>query len=546
MSTPQLSDFGKRGLPKDKIKEELLKCGRNPTYFIDNYCRIQHKTRGLIPFKLYGFQKDVLRDFREKERVVICKSRQVGMSTLSAAYVCWMMVFQADRSILVMAHKQTGAAAIVKKVQLAYSCLPDWMKNLNTVKTDSKLEFQLSNRSSIKATATTTDAGRSDALSLLIIDEAAIIENMDETWTAISPTLSTGNDEKNKFNGVRCIALSSPKGQGNWFHKTFVEAQLEQNNFHPINLPWFVHPEYDQKWFENETRNLGPKEIKQEYECSFLGSGDTVIDEKDIEWLRSCVIEPVAKIGFQKKMWVYKEYNPDHTYFLSADVSRGDASDFSVFHIFDATEDEVAVEFQALIPTDTFSNVIMTAAAMYGKCMIVVEENSFGFNVLENLKREKYENIFYKKRAHAKLNEHVDYRYAVFDDDCTPGFSTNASSRPLLVGKLEEMIRNKRVKFYSSRFLAEIETFIWKDGKPQATKGYNDDLVMAAGIGLTILDSVFLSVRKSKSGTTNYANYPMIYSSKKFLNTKIRGQVDLPPVDTRPRNSYQYPMIVRG
>ena len=511
-----LSGFGQI---KDKnfIRDELIKCGRNPIHFIDTYCKVQHKTRGLVPFKLYPFQKDVMRAFREHEYVIICKSRQVGMSTLSAAYVCWMMMFQADRSILVMANKQGSAALFLKKVRLAYECLPNWMKDKNTVVTDSKLEFELKNRSKIKAVATTADAARGEALSLLIVDEAAIIDNMDETWTSIYPALSTGNDDKNKISGVRCIVLSSPFGQSNWFHKTFVGAELEQNNFHPIKLPWFVHPEYDQKWFENETKNFSEKQIKQEYECSFLGSGDTVIQASDIEWLKSLIQEPIAKIGYQKKLWLYEHYNSEDTYFISADVSRGDSNDFSTFHIFNATTDKVIGEFQALITTDLFAGVLMAAGGMFGNCMIVVEDASFGHAVLENLKREKYENIFYKKRQQSLLNEYVNYKYAIFDSDATAGFSTNASSRPLMIGKLEEMIRNKRIKFFSERFLNEIETFVWKDMKPQAAKGYNDDLVMAAAIGTVVLDTVFMSVRK-KDSKSNLSMMPMIYSSKKTFD----------------------------
>jgi phage FluMu gp28-like protein len=153
--------------------------------------------------------------------------------------------------------------------------LPDWMKIAKIV-TDNKTSFELSNGSQIKAGTTSGDAGRSEALSLLVIDEAAHVEGLDELWTGLYPTLSTGG---------RCIALSTPNGVGNWFHKTYVDADAEENDFHPILLPWDVHPERDEEWFRKETKNMSRRQIAQELECNFNTSGDTVIHPDDMQWL---------------------------------------------------------------------------------------------------------------------------------------------------------------------------------------------------------------------------------------------------------------------
>ena len=103
-----------------------------------------------------------------------------------------------------------------------------------------------------KQPQTSGDAGRSEALSLLVIDEAAHVESLDELWAGLYPTISTGG---------RVIALSTPNGVGNWFHKTYTEAADGSNDFHPILLNWDVHPDRDQAWFEKETRNMSRREI---------------------------------------------------------------------------------------------------------------------------------------------------------------------------------------------------------------------------------------------------------------------------------------------
>ena len=177
-----------------------------------------------------------MNDFNDHRFTVILKARQLGISTIVAAYVVWLMLFHRDKNILVMATKFNTAANLVKKVKAIMRNLPPWIR-IADISVDNRTSFELSNGSQIKATSTSGDAGRSEALSLLVIDEAAHVEGLEELWTGLYPTLSTGG---------RCIALSTPNGVGNWFHKTYIEAELEDNMFKPINLPWDVHPERDQ------------------------------------------------------------------------------------------------------------------------------------------------------------------------------------------------------------------------------------------------------------------------------------------------------------
>ena len=174
---------------KEIIKEEYVKCARSATYFMKKYCMIQHPTKGKIPFHLYPYQEDSLQEFQDNDRIIILKSRQLGISTLIAGYALWMILFQNDKNCLVVAIDQNTSKNLVTKVRVMYDNLPSWLK-LKAVESN-KLSMRLSNGSQIKAVSSTGTSGRSEALSLVIIDEAAFVDNAEELWASLQQTLST-------------------------------------------------------------------------------------------------------------------------------------------------------------------------------------------------------------------------------------------------------------------------------------------------------------------------------------------------------------------
>ena len=275
-----------------------------------------------------------------------------------------------------MATKFGTAANLVKKVKAIVKNLPEWMQ-IAKIDIDNRTSFELSNGSQIKASTTSGDAGRSEALSLLVIDEAAHVEGLEDLWTGLYPTLSTGG---------RCIALSTPNGVGNWFHQTYVDAENEVNNFYPTILPWDVHPDRDEDWFDKETTNMSRRQIAQEYECNFNMSGETVIDPEDMERLKKIIKEPAYRVGFDRNLWLWEKYDQNSTYLLVADVSRGDDKDNSVFHILKLDTMEIIGEYQSKITPDMFADLINNTGREFGDCMVVVENNSVGFAVLEKLR----------------------------------------------------------------------------------------------------------------------------------------------------------------
>ena len=154
---------------KEIIKAEYRKCAVSPAYFLSKYSYIQHPTRGRMLFDLYHYQKDALKDFDGHDYNIVLKGRQIGISTLVAGYSLWLLLFHRDKNVLVIATKQETAKNLVTKVRFMHSNLPVWLRG--EVTTDNKLSLQFANGSQIKAVASSKDAGRSEALSLLILDE---------------------------------------------------------------------------------------------------------------------------------------------------------------------------------------------------------------------------------------------------------------------------------------------------------------------------------------------------------------------------------------
>jgi len=493
---------------KEKVKE-ILKCGKDPSYFLTTYARISHPMHGLILFDTYDFQDDLLDQFNDYRFNVILKARQLGISTITAGYIVWMMLFHRDKAILVMATKFATAGNLVKKVKGIMRNVPAWLK-IATIDVDNRTSFELSNGSSIKAASTSGDAGRSEALSLLVLDEAAHIENLEELWTGLYPTLSTGG---------RCIALSTPNGVGNWFHKTCSDADAGTNNFNLTTLMWDVHPDRDEEWYKKETKNMSKRQIAQELKCNFNTSGETVIDPECMEWLLTQVKEPKYRTGFDRNFWIWEEYDPTCNYLMVVDVARGDAADYSTFHIFKLETLEIIGEYQGKATPDMYANMLNQVGREYGGCMLVVENNNIGYTVLDKLIDYAYPNLYYSIKS---THEYIEQHQAEVRNSAVPGFTTSMKTRPLIVAKLEEFIRNKLIKIYSSRTVNEMKTFIWKNGKPQAMKSYHDDLIMALAIGCWVRDTAL----QANARDLNYqrAFVDAIITSKTTLNTRISGQ----------------------
>jgi len=467
---------------------ELIKCARNPIYFINEYCKVvsfvskngYENVMSVRPFKLWQFQEDCINDFLTYKNNIILKSRQVGMSTLVAAYATWMFLFHPPANILIVATKQDVAKNLLRKVKVVISNLPKWMRQYLKVEKESVHTMESSRGSIIKAVATSDDVGVSEALSLLIVDEAAIIKNMDKLWLGLKPTISTGG---------RCILLSTPRGVGNLFHKLYESSAKKWenqkpgedgcNNFNGIKLDWRCVPARDDAWFESQTKDMDEKEIAQEYECDFLSSGDTLVSAHIMKMLEKSTKNPVRKEGSDGGLWIWNYPVKGHYYVISADVASGYGKDYSAFPVIDLDSSECVAEYKGKIAPDRFAELLDEVGRKYNNALVAPERNQHGHASLIKLRDLEYPNIFYRDSKIISINEFT-YR----QDLDKAGFDTNGRTRNQAISQLEESLRNTTIKIYSTRLLKELRTFVWTNpDKAEAMRGYNDDLVMSYAIG---------------------------------------------------------------
>jgi hypothetical protein len=476
MSTPVNKKY------KEIIREEYLKCATDPVYFMKRYCYIQHPMRGKILFKLYPYQEEVLHNFQNNKFNIVLKSRQLGISTLSSGFSIWTMLFHTDKNILVIATKQDVAKNIITKVTLMYDMLPSWLR-IGIVEKN-KLTLRLSNGSQIKAVAASPDAGRSEGCSLLILDEAAFISDIEQIWTSASQTLNTGGG---------AIVLSTPNGM-NWFYDMYSKAENGDDDGHkmvPIRLDWTVHPERDITWRQEQERLLGHKMAAQECDAEFTTSGDTVIDVDILNFYRDTYIREPMEKEKGGHLWIWAK--PDYTrrYLLCADVARGDGADYSTFHVFDVETLEQVAEYQNKIGTTEFGHLIVSVASDYNDAVVVVENASVGWAVIQTIIDKQYRNLFYSTSDLKYVDVEHQFTNKVYANDkkMVPGLITSPKSRPLMINKMEMYFRERSAIIHSHRLYKELTTFIWENGKAQAMKGKNDDLVLALCFFLWVRDT---------------------------------------------------------
>jgi hypothetical protein len=504
MSVPTLPTPTK----KDQI-EEIIKCGKDPVYFMKKYCKIQHPERGLLPFATYSFQDDCVKEFVNHRLNIILKSRQLGLSTLCAAYATWLAIFYKDKNVLIIATKLPTAMNMIKKCKVVLDNLPKWLLMPKYEPTKQSISFN--NGSQIVAIPTSEDAGRSEALSLLIVDEAAIIRDFEEIWTGLKPTISTGGS---------CIVLSTPKGVGGQYYRLWTEAEAGLNGFNPIRLHWTVHPEHDEEWFKKESRGMGKRQIAQEFMCDFIASGDTFLQPDELDYLRGLIMAPNSKEGQAGNVWVWSPPIAGHQYIIGADVSRGDAHDFSAFHVVDRDDGEVCAEYMGKVPPEVLAEQLNEWGKRYNTALIIPENNTFGYFVCTHLRDKfNYKRLYYHNHTGDPFN------YIPNDPKSElPGFpNTNQKIRTQVLAHLEELIRNKQLKPYSRRLFDQMQSFIWDNNKPKASKDSYDDLIMSLAFAAWLIEGSATYTAQAKAMA--YAMLAATCVDRKDIN-KMPGNIN--------------------
>lgn len=496
---------------RDLIRAEYKKCYATPMYFMKKYVKIQHPDRGTILFDLYPFQEETLQSFIDNDKNIVLKSRQMGISTLVSAYALWLMLFNTDKSVVVISRTQDATKEIVTKIRFMNDNLPSWLKIPLTE--DNRLSLRFKNGSNIKAVSSAAGSARGFACSLIILDEAAFIPNAEEVWVGANATTSTGG---------KAIILSTPNGVGDFFHKMWVEAEAKQNGFATKSLPWYLHPERDQKWRDTKGAEQGDKrKAAQEFDCDFTTTGNTVVDPDLLKVYRALIKEPIEKRWAENSLWIW-EY-PDYAqgnYMVSADVSRGDGSDKSAFHVIDLVKCEQVAEFKGIVDTKSYGNLLVSIANEYNKAILVVENNNIGWATLQQIIDLGYPNTFYSNAdlMYVDVEQQMVGAINRMEKKMLPGFTLTAKNRPLVVSKMELYFRENSIKLNSIRTWEELSVFIWSSvGKAEAMKGYNDDLVMSLAMGLWVRDTAI----RLKGETSEFNKALVNGISRPVIDTKV-------------------------
>lgn len=313
----------------------------------------------------------------------------------------------------------------------------------------------------------------------IVSHNCAFIPGFGETiWESIFPVLSTGGD---------AIILSTPFGASGWFAETYTKAKLKLNDFNAIELPYWLHPDYDEKWAEAMKKTMPLRKFKQEYCCHLLGSGNTIVDLEKLDTNYSKKIkEPIEK-RMSDMLWIWEVPIESEKYLLSSDVSRGDGSDFSTFIITKISTGEQVAEFKGQLSTDSFAAIIYENAYLYNQALVAVENNSYGWAVIMTLKNElKYTNIYYSQKGES-FNEFINPFNSLSRRnktvDMVEGFTTSTKTRPIVFDKYATSIENNELQFYSERQYKELQSWIWKNGRYDHEDNAHDDIIMAGAIG---------------------------------------------------------------
>jgi hypothetical protein len=500
------------------LEEQFIRCYDDVTYMAQ-FCTVRTLANGYVPFNLYDFQISTLKQISKHDKVIITKSRQMGISTLLALETLHKLIFNDGYKVTVFANKQKTAEEVIDKIKLMYDRLPDWLKTGLTVVNKNKLELQLSNGSGAKAFSSSSDAGRSQSANMVIMDEGAFIPNLEETMKAVLPVISTGG---------KLIILSSPNGIGNHFYKVWEEAMEGKNGFLPIKLKWDLHPDRDQRWRDEQDATMGKLGARQEYDAEFVGSGNTVVDADDLKWMYDNLEEPIEKSGESLEFWRWSYPVFGKQYAIIVDTAKGDGGDDSTVQVIDIETNEQVAELDGQFKPKELARKAIGIALEYNEGVLIIENTGIGSATTEEAEAIGYNNL-YRVRKGVKDDDYSNYTNSYVDpSQLVTGYTMSWSVRPVAVSKLEYLIRSRSIKIKSMRTYSEFSTFIYVNGRQQASFGCHDDLIMPLAIYADMRDKILIhSNRASDYRKTILANITMTTAKpKSSVNPIFQQQVD--------------------
>lgn len=547
-------------LTQEQRRNEKIKCAMSPLYYLNTYGHVfDAKQKKVTPMRCFEYQKRCINDFHKYQNNIVLKSRQTGLSVVTAGYVAWRLMFRYEERILIIANDGAGARRFLATVKQFIDYTPDWLRP-EDAPTNNQTKLQFSNGSWVEAKASSPNAGRGEALTMLILDETAFIKDDDAIWMGAGMALSATKG--------KCIMISTPNGAAGLYHRTWVAAINKENDFNSLSVHWTENPQSSEglvwrkdpstgkdvpwsPWYEGECKRLSYDAVKiaQELDLSFEGSKYLAIDGALVERYTNAVRgkKPSMFIHYdflfkgtpqagsfvtnETNFHVFKKPEPGKSYIVACDVSRGDGKDYSTIQILDTETLEQVAEYREKIGVDLFPYLIDWVGRVYNNAFVVVEANTFGLGVGYDLRDKlQYKRLFYSKNTQEMHVRTHDYKIDIGVE--IPGFQSTKTSRPAVIKSIVEHLREGGVIINSQRLMAEMSTFVMVGDKPQAEKGYNDDLIMAYGIALYVRDTAYMKVSATSNMYKNMLDAMTMNSNSSFGVTQENGpkkDIDTPP-----------------
>jgi hypothetical protein len=466
LGNPNLKKVGTEiQFTKDQI-QEYLKCKEDPVYFAMTYIKIISLDEGIVPFKMWDFQQELIESFHENRFNIAKLPRQTGKSTTCVSYLLHYILFNDNVNVGILANKLSTARDLLGRLQLAYEQLPMWLQQGIVVYNKGSMELE--NGSKILAASTSASAVRGMSFNIIFLDEFAFIPNhiAEQFFSSVYPTITSGTSTK-------VIIISTPNGM-NHFYKLWVDAQKGRNGYAWNEVHWSKVPGRDAKWKETTIANTSERQFTQEFECEFLGSVDTLITASK---LRTLAYDDV--LTSNGSLDVYEQPISNHDYIICVDVSRGLAQDYSAFVVIDITHAPwrlVAKYRDKDVRPMLFPNIIFNVATNYNKAYVLTEVNDIGEAVSASLFYDlEYENVL-MCAMRGRAGQIVGQGFS--GTKVQMGVKMSKTVKAQGCSNLKTLIEDDKLLVKDYNIVSELTTFIQVKQSFEADEGYNDDLVM--------------------------------------------------------------------
>ena len=440
-------------------QQEYLRCMTSPSYFAKKYVKIISLDKGLVPFDLWPYQGKMYDHFEQNRFSIVLAPRQSGKSISVVAYLLWYACFHPDKSVAILANKGATSREMLSRITLALENMPFFLQPGCRVLNKGSISFD--NNSTVFAAATSGSSIRGRSVALLYLDEFAFVQNAEEFYTSTYPVVTSGTT-------TRVIITSTPKGVGNMFHRIWEGAVQGTSEYKPFRVKWEDVPGRDEAWKEMTIKNTSQLQFDQEFGCSFIGTGSTLIEGNALMGLsaRNPIYTQNGVKVYEKPVRSEKP-SLAHRYVLTCDVGRGKIQDYSVFQIIDVSVKpfkQVAVYRSNTISPLLLPDVIYKYARTYNDAYVIVESNDQGTVVCNGLYYDlEYENMFIQS--------------AVKADDI--GVLTTKKTKRIGCSNLKDMIETNKLEVVDADTIMELSTFEAKGNSYEASDGNHDDTVMA-------------------------------------------------------------------